>query len=40
MTINQRSFGQPLLDPEGFAAELKTEEARLREELAELQWRS
>lgn len=39
MTVNQRSLGQPLLDVESFAAELREEEKALRAELAELQLR-
>lgn len=39
LTTNQRSFGQPLLDPESLANELRDEERRLKEELAELQLR-
>lgn len=39
LTVNQRSYGQPLIDAESLAEELKTEEVRLRDELAELQLR-
>ncbi len=39
LTTNQRSFGQPLLDPESLANELRDEEKRLKAELAELQLR-
>jgi len=40
LTANQRNFGAPLIDVESFAAELKVEEKRLRDELAELQLRA
>ena len=36
LTANNRSFGAPLPDVESLAAELRDEEKRLREELAEL----
>jgi hypothetical protein len=36
LTANNRSFGNPLPDVESLAAELRDEEKRLREELAEL----
>lgn len=39
MTTNQRSFGQPLIDPESLANELREEEKALRSELGELQLR-
>lgn len=40
LTVNQRSYGQPLIDAESLAEEMKTEEVRLRDELAELQLRA
>ena len=39
LTANNRSFGAPLLDVESLAAELRDEEKRLKEELAELKLR-
>lgn len=39
LTVNQRSYGQPLLDAESLAIELRDEEKRLKAELAELQLR-
>ncbi len=39
LTVNQRSYGQPLIDAESLAEELKTEEKQLRDELSQLQLR-
>lgn len=39
MTVNQRSLGQPLLEPESLVNELRDEEKRLKAELDELQLR-
>lgn len=40
LIANSLSFGAPLIDPESFADELRAEENRIRDELAELQLRA